>query len=376
LKLKILIITTAHPPFDVRIFHLQAISLAAAGHRVMLLAHADFDQLEREGVHLVGVKRAKSRLLRFFNVMRFFRMARRIRADVYHFHDLEFLPAGLLLRWLTRKKVIYDCHENYPETAYERAWYPDLLKPLLAGLIAGFEPALARRLDAVVCVVKDQESRFKQRGCRTALVRNYPRLEPFEKALEYKSRRDQTVLYLGGLTQVRGAALLVDMMAELRKSHPNVKLICIGRFNEPHVQNEVLKRVRKLGLGDRIRYLGYIPYEQVPDHLVRAKIGLIPFQPNKKMLRMFLAIKAIEYMASGLPIVASDLPSLRHLISEAENGILVAPSDAAAHAAAIAELLENEDRRRRLAENGLRHVRRRYNWKLENPSLHQLYRTI
>ena len=84
----------------------------------------------------------------------------------------------------TGAAVIYDCHENYPETAYERVWLPEWIKPLLSHAIAWLEPSLAKSLDRVICVVPDQQQRLQKAGCETILIRNLPRLEIFDQAVE------------------------------------------------------------------------------------------------------------------------------------------------------------------------------------------------
>ena len=356
-----------------RVFHREARTLAAAGHQVTLLAHADFVEETRDHVIVKGIKRPHNRFFRLLSVFKFARRCLQEKADVFHFHDLELLPLGLLLKWITRKRVIYDCHENYPEAAYERAWYPDWLKPLVAKLIGFIEPFIARRLDCVICVVPDQQERFEAHGCRTLLVRNLPQLEIFESAFQQGLPKVDRLIYLGGLTPVRGARVLVDIMAELKKTHPHIKLLCLGPFNEPHVEAEVKQYVQECGLQQEIEYIHFVPYEQVAAYLVQSLIGLIPWQVNEQMLRMVFPNKVFEYMACGLPIVASDLPSLRYIFGRSQSGVLVQPDDPQAHAQAIRELLDHPDKMHELGDLGRRFVCEQFNWRLESEKLLRLY---
>jgi len=372
--LKVCIFTTVHRPFDVRVFHREAHTLAAAGHQVTLLAHADFVEEIREGVVIKGIKRPHNRFFRLLSVFKFAWRCLREKPDVYHFHDLELLPLGLLLKWLTRKRIIYDCHENYPEAAYERAWYPDWLKPLVAKLIGFIEPFIARRLDCVICVVPDQQERFKAHRCRTLLVRNLPQLEIFESAFQQHLPKVDRLIYLGGLTLVRGARVLADIMAELIKTHPHIKLLCLGPFNEPHVEAEVKQYVQERGLQEAIEYIRFVPHEQVPAYLAQSRIGLIPWQVNEQMLRMVFPNKVFEYMACGLPIVASDLPSLRYIFGRSQSGALVRPDDPQAHAQAIRELLDHPDKAKELGDLGRKFVYEQLNWRIESEKLLRLYR--
>jgi len=373
---RVCVFTTVHRPFDVRIFHKEARSLAEAGHRVTLLAHADFVREEKNGVVVKGVKRPANRFFRLFNVFRFALLCLKEQADVYHFHDFELLPIGLFLKLVTGRVVIYDCHENFPEAVYERVWYPDWLKPILSRLIAGIEPAMARRLDAVVCVVPDQQKRFDQKGCKTVLVRNLPRLENFEAAVNRDLPKLDRIIYLGGLTVVRGARLMVDMMLELKKTHPDVKLLWLGPFNEASVQKNIKDYISTKGVGESIEHIRLVPHEQVPEYIVQSKIGLIPWQPNEQMLRMIFPNKIFEYMACGLPVIASDLPSFKYVFNKANSGKIIQADDPCAFAKAIAELLGSPEKMREMGANGRRFVKQYYNWSMEADKLLQLYATM
>lgn len=368
--------TTVHRPFDVRVFHREACGLARAGYEVVLLTHADFAEHREQGVVLKGVKRAQNRLQRVAHTVTFVRMAIRQRADLYHFHDPELLPGGVVLKWLYRRPVIYDCHENFPETAFERVWYPAFLRPYLAKVVGVLEPLLARRLHAVVCVVPDQEERFRRKGCRTVLVRNFPRLAAFEEAFASAPAKQNRLIYVGGLTVVKGAMMLVDIMRELSKVRPEVRLLAIGPFNEQKVKAHLLSYARQQGVAEAIEFVDYRPHQEIPRELVLSRVALVPWQRNEQTMRMFFPNKVFEYMACGLPIVASDLPSLRQVVGQAGCGLLVRPDDARAHAQAIVYLLNHQEEARRMGLRGREAVHTLYRWENEEARLLELYREL
>ncbi len=374
--MKVCVFTTVHRPFDVRVFHKQACSLAKGGHEVTLLAHADFEREERFGVLVKGVKRPSNRFFRLLNVFRFASLCLKEKADVYHFHDFELLPVGVFLKWITRKRVIYDCHENFPEAVYERVWYPNWLKPLLSRFIAFIEPAMAKKLDAVVCVVPDQQKRFDDKGCKTIMVRNLPKLDQFDKALAKNLPRQNRLIYLGGLTIVRGARVLVDMMAELHKTHPDVKLLLLGPFNEPHVETETKAYIQEKNLDSVIEHINFVPHEEVPEYLAQSKIGLIPWQKNQQMLRMIFPNKVFEYMACALPVIASNLPSLVRIFGESQSGLVVGSDDIKAYAQAAASLLDDPARLIEMGEQGRAYCKSTYNWELDAATLLSLYESF
>ena len=106
---KVVHITTVHNPFDNRIFHRECKTLAAAGYEVVLLAEHSSDE-SHENLSIRALPSAGGRLARMsFGVWRAFRMAFAERAELYHFHDPELIPAGLLLRLLpphTRRTLL------------------------------------------------------------------------------------------------------------------------------------------------------------------------------------------------------------------------------------------------------------------------------
>ncbi len=374
--MKVCIFTSVHKPDDVRVFHREAVTLAAAGHDVTLLAPADFNLDKKNGVIIKGIPRPKSRFERITGLLRFYQLCKNEQCDVYHFHDFELLLIGWLLKKRLQKSVIYDCHENYPETAYERVWLPAWIRPLFSRFIAWLEPTLARTLDAVVCVVPDQQARLQQAGCNTVLIRNLPRLEVFEKAWQSRSTPLPQIIYLGGLSEVRGAFTLVDIMVELKKTHPHIRLLCLGSFNEPTVEAAVKQYAQRCLVADVIEYRPPIPHEQVAKVLTASRIGLIPWQPSLQTTKMVYPNKVFEYMACGLPVVASDLPSLIYIIEKAQAGLVVAAQDSQAHCEAIRCLLDRPEEAKRLGENGRRFVFEQHNWQSEAMKLTALYDSL
>ena len=123
-KRRVAILSSVHPPFDTRIFHKQARSLASAGYDVTLVVpHARDETVD--GVKLRALPQAGSRPRRMLGApARVLREALRLRADVYHFHDPELIPIALLLK-RRGKSVIYDVHEDRPR-ANHRPRHPAL----------------------------------------------------------------------------------------------------------------------------------------------------------------------------------------------------------------------------------------------------------
>jgi hypothetical protein len=116
-----------------RIFHKECKSLARAGYGVTLIAPHDRDEVV-DGVRIRAVAKSKSRIERMTRgVARVYREAVRQEAEVYHFHDPELIPVGVLLK-ARGKKVVYDIHEEYPTKVLSKYYLPRWLRPPLAWL--------------------------------------------------------------------------------------------------------------------------------------------------------------------------------------------------------------------------------------------------
>ena len=141
--------TTVHEPFDSRVFHRECRTLTEAGYDVVLLAPGGNDSTV-DGILVGGPPRCGNRLLRMsLGVGRTLLEALGKRADIYHFHDPELIPAGLLLR-LLGKRVVYDIHEDNRTALQEREYLPSWLRSLMAGTLGRVEEGASRHFHLVL----------------------------------------------------------------------------------------------------------------------------------------------------------------------------------------------------------------------------------
>jgi hypothetical protein len=187
-------ITTVHPPFDIRIFHKEAKTLARAGYRVTLIAQ--HDRLEVvEGVRIVPLPKAVNRFDRITRLTwAAFRLALRHRADVFHFHDPEFLLPALILRLFTKANVIYDVHEDVRNDVLTKYWIPEGLRRPVAFLSGAFEKGVTWLLDGVVAVTEDIARSFRR--SRVFVVHNYPDVRMLPRAVSPEDENGSGVFVL------------------------------------------------------------------------------------------------------------------------------------------------------------------------------------
>ena len=346
-------LTTLHAPLDVRIFVKEARTAAAAGHDVHLVAPAgdgehdgvrfhDLGAPTEPGLGHLGVRLRAAR-----------RAARLLRADIYHLHEPELIPLAVALK-AKRACVVYDAHEETPLEV--RALHPD--RPLFGHALSlgwrSAERVLAATVDGVVAATPSIATRFPDR--KTVVVRNFPTAEEAERFIGGPhAERPQNVVYLGGVTAIRGAR---EMRAAIERVPEPARLVLAGPVEAG------------LDLGPRADLRGSLPRDGVAEVLRAARIGLLLLHPVEAHLES-LPIKLFEYMAAGIPVVASDFPFWRELIGDA--GVLVDPYDVDAIAGAIAALLADPARAKAMGRAGREAVAQRFSWEPEGERLLSLY---
>src|SRR6516162_8743849 len=162
-------LTSVHSAYDLRILK-ECRSLADAGYQVTIIAPHSCNEIN-EGVQIRGVLTFEGRFRRMTRtVWRVYREAVRQRADIYHFHDPELIPVGLLLK-ARGKKVIYDAHEAYPQKILSKSWIPLRLRSLVSRLFAVVERIACVMLDHVIAA--DRWTAATLPGRQVTTVANY-----------------------------------------------------------------------------------------------------------------------------------------------------------------------------------------------------------
>jgi len=297
--------------------------------------------------------------------------------DLYHFHDLDLLPLMAILKLVTRRPVVYDCHENYAEEMLSRNYpIPDWSRHWLAAIVKWSERITAGVIREVVIVVPQQERTFPEPWFRTNLVRNYAGLEVQRGYNPNLADRPDACISTASQYITNGALFVVEIAREVVRRRPHVKFYAIDRFgSDTALRDKILKEVSAAGLSDNYVLLPNVPPHSIMLNLNRATIGLSATLPTPNHVAA-LPTKLVEYMAGGLAIVAADFPNTRRLIEETGSGLLAIPANARSYADCICELVDNKSRRLELAENGLRAFRDSHNWDAEVGKTLALYQRL
>jgi glycosyltransferase involved in cell wall biosynthesis len=154
-----------------------------------------------------------------------------------------------------------------------------------------------------------------------------------------------TIGTVGRNVTEKGQSYLIEALPTILLRHPNVQLLVVG---DGHLRATLQARIAALGYQDRVCLAGARP--DIPEMLALMDVFAFPSVSEG------FGIAVIEAMATGLPVVASDIRPLSEIVVPGETGFLVAPRDPAAIANAIVALLDDRSLRDRLGVNGREHV--------------------
>ena len=371
--MRICMLTTTHRPHDGRIFEKEAKSLTKE-HEIIIIAPSEYGGIEENGdVKIVAVRKPASNLLHPVTLWRVLRAGLGEECDVIHCHEPDALLAALLLKAVKGRKVVYDIHEHWPSEIPFDLGVPNasVLTRVLEPLLSRGEVLLSRFADARIAVSESVAERFRGNGTKPVIVSNYSVAESAPPpALPAGGNRN--VVYMAGNMQMfHGIRECIQAMSKVAAIYPDVSLTLVG-----NVREDIGAIAAGTDPRPSITMTGYLPYREMYDTLRMGSIGLLVFQPDYYNAYIGLPNKLFDYMLCGLPVVASDFPEIRKVVSDAGCGVLVDPTDPNAIAEAIVYLLEHPDAARRMGENGRKAVLERYNWGEMEKRLLAMYRAI
>lgn len=360
-------LTSAHHRGDTRIFQKMCRSLVSAHFKSSLVVADGLGDEIRDGVQIHDVGASKGRFDRIKNSpRRVFNKSLSLHADLYHLHDPELIPIGLKLKRMG-KRVVFDSHEDVPKQMLGK---PYLNKPalwVLSKVFGAYETWACRQFDGVIAATPFIRDKFLEINPRTVDINNFPLLGELEAQVPWADKAVE-VCYVGDISRFRGIAEMVEAMSLVQSG---VRLNLCGRFSEPAVEKVCKAMPGWLAVNEQ----GFVDRAGVRQVLGKSVAGLVALHPVINYLDA-LPVKMFEYMAAGIPVIASDFPLWREIVLRNQCGLCVDPMDPASIAKAIDYLVRHFNEARQMGENGRRAVMERYNWPKEEKKMLLFYKEI
>jgi len=363
-KLRICQLASGHNVGDERILHRMARTAAQCGYQSTFVVPHPGDATW-DGVTLIPCPRTTPdtpRWRRWTVWMDILWWALRSDGNLFQIHDPDLIPAGLILK-LFGRQVVYDVHDDYEASFKDRLRQRPWLARWLPALWWWFERNAARAFDGIV--VADRHLAHKFAHCQPVILGNYPRLD-FTPPADADREDTFNLIYVGGVTRERGLGMALDALKRLPMPELRLHVIGVGRD---------AALMAALQAEPRVVMHGRVPWTELFRYYQRAHVGLALYQPLAGYLYYpgENAVKILEYMAAGIPVLCSNFAGLKTFVADAGCGLVVQPDDPDAIALQIKTLLENSELRRTLGLMGRRLFESEYNWEKNECRLIEMY---
>ncbi len=367
-------ITTSHDVFDRRVFRRTALSLARAGLRVTLIAQHHKDQVV-DGIQILALPKKRGLLSRILLTRQALKLAMRAKADLYHFHDDELLPAMVCLAWRTKSPVVYDVHELHSEAIRAYAKHC-LIRTFIPPLFRIFERFAVKRFAGIIIVSEELQQRYDGICRRSAIVRNVVDLKELGNIQPGKRNMGKPCLFTAGtVSRDRCGEEMIEGFLLARKHVPELTIRILGTYTPPAFGAHLMSIAEKSGAGDDVFVQPPRPWREMMAIAGDASMGMVLYRPYGNNL-VGLPNRLFEYMAAGIPIIASDLPALRKIVGKYQCGILVDALSPEDICRGVVELLTDSDKANEMGRRGRKAIQEELNWQKETQKLFDLYARV
>jgi len=171
------------------------------------------------------------------------------------------------------------------------------------------------------------------------------------------------IVFFGRLEHSKGLDVLIDALESLGAAAPETWIIGRGAL-----EASVRKQVQRIGLDNKVRFLGWLEPTELADVLKSARFAVLPSREESFGNAM------IEAMASGVPLITTRAGSIAEVVADA--AYLVEPAQPAALTVAMRDLLDNPQRAQELGQKGLVHAKSRYSWDATAAAFEKIYTEV
>lgn len=370
-KEKVCIFAPVHSYDDIRIFKKEAVSLANDGYKIVLIAKSENDKVINR-VKIIPAPKYKTRLQRFLLQPIYLKEILKQKPTIVHLHNPDTLLIGFILK-LLNKKVVYDTHEDFSERILVREWIPPGLRNIISKVITNLEKKASQKFDRVIVTQQEILSRMDKRA---VVINNAPLIkeeivtdaEERSKSITYEKKPDYRLIYIGGISKIRGIKELIKSL-ELVNKKINVRLTLIG-----YESDDVLDEVRGYDSWKYVDYFGFLKQEDAFAHLVKADIGMATILDRGDHSKTS-ANKIYEYLLFNKYIICTNFKKWQDELSHLNNCSFVNPENIEELANEIVNVCTNKFGKEDFL-NGKQYILEKCNWNIEEKKLLEIYHNL
>ncbi|SNR77598.1 glycosyltransferase [Lutibacter flavus] len=235
------------------------------------------------------------------------------KKDILLSNDLDTLLPNYLVSKVFRKKLVYDSHELFTEV-------PELInRPFVQKIWLKIEGNILPKLNNCI-TVSDSIAKYYNKKYNTnfSLIRNFPiKLSNNQKGnFPFEIYNSNIILYQGALNKGRGLELIIETMQFI----DNSILVLIGNGD---IVDELLEKVKILGLEKKVRFISKIAPNELSSLTKLADLGLSIEEDLGLNYRFALPNKLFDYIQANIPVLVSNLPEMKNIISKHTVGEVI-----------------------------------------------------
>jgi 1,2-diacylglycerol 3-alpha-glucosyltransferase len=323
--------------------------LEEAGHEVYVFTFGELEYQEDDPrvIRTPGMQVGDTG---FYLSLRYKTQAKKLlqTMDVVHVHH-PFLSGRLALRYCRTRQipVIYTNHTRYD--LYAHARIPIIPEEVAQSMLQAYMPHFCDAVDLVISPSEGMKKVLREFKVESHIevVPNGVDLKRFYTAKSLSradfgyTEKDILLVYAGRIAPEKNLEFLLQSFAGVSHVVPNVHLLIMGSGQKEH-EDATMPLPEKLGIKDRVRFFGMIPYEELPSYLAMCDAFVTASVTEVHPLSV------IEAMATGLPIMGIDSPGVGDSVDDGETGLLAATADIAAFTAKLTQLCLNNTLRKKM----------------------------
>jgi glycosyltransferase involved in cell wall biosynthesis len=304
---------------------------------------------------------------KFFNIRLFIYLLIN-KADLLVSNDLDTLFPNFLVSKLKQLPLVYDSHEYFtglPEVQN---------RPFVKGVWMSIEKMILPHLKHVITVSEPIAELYEKiYNVRPLVIRNVSRnashITKFTRDEIGVQPNDLLLIIQGtGINIDKGAEELIEAV----NLSDNVALLVVGSGD---VVPKLINRVRKLNIGNKVKFIPTVPWQELMKFSKAADVGLCLEKDTNINYHYSLPNKLFDYIAAGIPVIASTLPETGKIIRDNGCGIIISSVTPEKISYAISELKNNHVKLAELKRNALL-ASTKLRWEIESRKVIDLYTGI
>lgn len=298
-----------------------------------------------------------------------------LRPDIIHCHDLDTLAIGVILGLLSWKPLLFDAHEDFPgmlEGSVSKRW----------GRLARFyEKMLIKACDRVIAAEMPYTGVMKKHyGVSPVVVANFPDLNIFQPSVEsssvirrYRLEGKTVISHIGMVGRERGIYETLEALAYLHND--DIIYMIIGRAVAEE-WDRIKETIKRLSLEAQVILLiDGVDHKETPMYYKASDISMVLLYPVPNYVTS-LPTKLFESLAVGTPVLAGNLEYLGGFVSKYEVGLCADSRDPKDIARKLEMMIADRQMRIRMGENGLKAVKKEFNWDESARRLLEVYHDV